>query len=663
MPVREVTIEHLPTGERLVVAEGAVGLYTGSGAWRVISGVTERPTPAELQGSVPGLGPNQIRAPGGELFDPARQRYAPGVAFGAPVTGTQPSGLVAAADTRIQTFPSNLQDSARMQAPIVASMNLPSVVPEGGTRVNQQLVGPEFRIGANDEVFVKVNGQWIKPPSGAIPFTWNQAANQWEVIVDGKTYPATRGSDPEEAIGGDQQGALSYTFPGKRRGPGAGSSTFGMRLDNMGRVVDGASGGERPAWWPANIPYKTKRVRVGTKDLVDEQGGKRGEEFVFEDQPDVDFFETARREARLGEPKKQKSLDDLIADALASGGSSGLARAQGLWAFKKQLTESEQAIAAENLKQEQLQTELDSLKLAWERSVQDTEKRKIEQEYLRTQQQIRDGALRLQAGELSLTQLRQRIAQEGNEEIRAAAEFTLNQQIKESAERRAVGGFQTQEQRFAAEERRRQEAFGPEQARLAAGERRAQGRFGLQEEAQRFGQGLQERQFGLQEQAQRFGQGLSTLGAGLNILRSPGDYYLYQTRLRDQQASSTPYTGQEIAPRGAFLQPFAQQLAGGLSGLGGQQELATQAGSPGLAQALAGQTVSRPRQLPNVGAPAFLSLQDQARLLPSEREMRSAEVGALGIPQEDYEEQERRTYPRAFGPLSLQAAARRRVAA
>lgn len=90
MPVREVTIRHKSTGTTMVVAEGAAGLYAPY--WEVISGVTERPTPAELQGSVPGLGPNQIRAPSGELFDPSREVMSmttpsAGLGQNVPITG------------------------------------------------------------------------------------------------------------------------------------------------------------------------------------------------------------------------------------------------------------------------------------------------------------------------------------------------------------------------------------------------------------------------------------------------------------------------------------------------------------------------------------------------------------------------------------------------
>ena len=211
------------------------------------------------------------------------------------------------------------------------------------------------------------------------------------------------------------------------------------------------------------------------------------------------------------------------------------------------------------------------------------------------------------------------------------------------------------------QERRAREAqgFGREAQLFQQG---LQGRqFGLQEQAQGFGQGLANRQFGLQEQAQGFGQGLQALGAGLDVLRSPGDYWRYQRLLRDNQSPATPYTGQQLVSRDAFLAPFAQRLAGELAN-GGQQGLASQAATPGLGQALSGQTVDRPRQLPAVGAPPFLSLQDYARLLPSEREMRTAEIGALGIPLQDYAEQERRTYPRGFGPSHIRLGARQRVA-
>ena len=263
-----------------------------------------------------------------------------------------------------------------------------------------------------------------------------------------------------------------------------------------------------------------------------------------------------------------------------------------------------------------------------------------------------DLSLAEQTNPILVQQTQQRLDQARAEETRVSGAFALEQKVREleralmaetnplrvgalrqqveqakAAENRAQRGFELERDLAQASGRRAEEAFGPEQARL-------QGRFDLERELARSGEARA-------TQGQAFQQGLQTLGAGLDILRSPGDYYLYQKLLRGQQAPQQ-YTGQQVVPRNPFLGPFGEQLLGGQP-----QTLASQSPFAGLGEALSGQQVSRPRQLPSIGAPPFLGLQQYRNLLPSEREMRQAEIQSLGIPLQDYEEQERRLFPRA----------------
>ena len=554
----------------------------------------------------------------------------------------------------------SLQDrltQSRLPAPTAAAPFLPGPAAREGTG---QAAPLEYRIDqANGDVYVRVGDRWLRVPKGEMQIGTDPQTGQWTVTFEGKTFPATAGSPPTAS-----QSPSPVRAPGPgTRGPGAGSSTFGMRLDPATGRESGdqaGSGAGRPPWWPEDVPYKAKRVRVGTRDILDAAGAKTGEDYAWEDQPDIDFLMHYQRESRLGaeKPVNQRSIDDVIADLLAQG---NFQRARELRDFKNELTAGGQALENEKLRQQQLQTQMDELELRYRTETDARRRAQLEQSALWVQQQIRQSQQAMRIAEENMQRLRQKDIVEQLEietESRVRAEEALR--AREQGQR-DVAAFPLTEQLRRERGLREQAGFQTEEERLAAGERRAQGRFGLEEQGQRFGQGLQERQFGLQQQGQRFGQALSTLGAGLDILRSPGDYYLYQTRLRDRQAPLAPYTGQDVAGRGAFLEPFSQQLASGVPNAG-QQGLGGQAGQPfpGLAQALAGQSVSRPRQLPSIGAPPFLSLQDQARLLPSEREMRSAEVGALGIPLQDYEEQERRTYPRGFGPSPILIGARGR---
>jgi len=117
----------------------------------------------------------------------------------------------------------------------------------------------------------------------------------------------------------------------------------------------------------------------------------------------------------------------------------------------------------------------------------------------------------------------------------------------------------------------------------------------------------------------------------------------------------TPPAQQELST----VDPSFTQTQAFQSGFGQGTQPASFSISPGLQQAFGGRRVSQPRQLPSIGAPPFLSLQQEANLIPSERSMRLAEIQAQGFPLEDFLEQEQALRPKRTIERPFSFAARR----
>lgn len=184
---------------------------------------------------------------------------------------------------------------------------------------------------------------------------------------------------------------------------------------------------------------------------------------------------------------------------------------------------------------------------------------------------------------------------------------------------------------------------------------------------------------------------------GIDLLKSPGDYFRYQALARGFQPTQ-PFQNGEVVPRTispngqpqALGQPgpqgqsfygaqgngmqqgsFEGQRQSGPNGedmvwSGGQwksmgvfgtnnvstsqpQGFSLYGGYPAL-QSLAGNggPIGQARQLPSLGAPQFPSLQSYNNLLPSERETFNAGIQAQGFPLEDYLAQLNATFPKSY---------------
>ena len=502
---------------------------------------------------------------------------------------------------------------------------------------------------------------------------------------------------------------------------------------------------------------------------------------------------------------KGASIEQQLAAALASGDVAG---AQRLFSFANQLTPAQrlqafgstgggagpndQTLAAQQQVFQQNQQVLQAERDATRAQLQNRIAAAKDQ---READAARSELARFDAQEAD----RQRAANQafqfgGTGEARTAERAALENRLANARDQREADAARQQLALLDAQEGRAASAFPLSQELLRNQDTRAAAQ-------QAFSQGLQNRQFGLQEQGQAFGQAQQRLQSGLEILRSPGDQFLFQTRLRGNQPNQAFQLGGTAVSRNAFLEPFGQQAFGtgqgqafgsllrseggrtppGAFGIGSglQQAVPSLGGSlgaldsmgntidfrrggggsldslmgratpteqfgdmrtrgpqslgllppggmpvsnapiseggargpvlpeppqsiqgafagfgttgnindlsraihaqaqppmtdmmtrgpaslgqmpsqeapfsisPGLQQAFAGQQVGRPRQLPSLGAPPFLSLQQNRNLLPSEREMRQAEVQAQGFFLPDFEEQERRQNPQAFLP-------------
>ena len=570
-----------------------------------------------------------------------------------------------------------------------ATPTLPAA--QAGPRLGDRRIGPN----GEEEVFESYRGsspQWVGLssglPSGTVPPsppTFVEGQMRASSQSPGGYQRLTNG----QWVNTDQNGTPVPASPpsGPTNGQRRSSPTIpgGFEVFQNGQWVPISGGGAatpaegQPSWWPQGIPYVAKIQEVeetvldaNGQQVLDPVTGRPQTRKRAVSVPDIQGAIAAfQAQQQAQRPGGGLSLEEQIADALAR---NDFARAQQLREEANKPTAAQAEVQRLANERQRLDTDLARAtnpltiqQLQQQIQIVAAQEARAQAAFATTQaRQELENALARETNPLRVQQLQQQIDQAKTAETRAQQQFELERGLAQAQEGRAAA------------------AFGPAQAR-------EQGRF------EREGQ------------AQAFQQGQQSLQAGLSILRSPGDYWNYQTRLRGNQPSVPFAVGGEAVPRAPFLTPFmasqgataqqapfsggaqptaapaaqqapfsseAQRLskasgapvtidpsiagsnapfagamaAGTPFSLGGQgnAQPAQFSISPGLSQAFSGQPVDKPRALTQLGAPPFISVQQERNLLPSEREMRLAEVGAQGFYLPDFQEQEERLRPRTM---------------